>query len=83
MLRVLQVVGGLARGGTESVIMNFYRQIDRTQVQFDFVSHHPEMNDYEHEIHDLGGNIYYVPKFTGLNVLHYIVSWNNFFLLTS
>lgn len=46
MLRVLQVVGGLARGGIESVIMRFYRQIDLTQIQFDFISHHPELNDY-------------------------------------
>ena len=43
MIRILQVVGGLSRGGTESVLMNFYRQIDRTKVQFDFISHHPEL----------------------------------------
>lgn len=75
MLRVLQVVGGLARGGTESVVMNFYRQIDRSQVQFDFVSHHPELNDYEQEIRDLGGRVFRVPEFTGLNLLPYLAAW--------
>lgn len=33
MIRVLQVVGSLNYGGIESVIMNYYRNIDREKVQ--------------------------------------------------
>lgn len=80
MLRILHVVGGLARGGTESALMNFYRQIDKTVIQFDFVSHHPEQNAYEKEIKNLGGHIYYVPTYTGVNTLRYIQAWNAFFV---
>lgn len=79
MLRVLHVIGGLARGGTESALMNFYRQIDRSVIQFDFISHHPELNDYEKEIKNLGGHIFYVPHYNGANTLHYIQAWEIFF----
>ena len=34
--RVLHVVGGMNRGGAETMIMNYYRNIDRGKLQFDF-----------------------------------------------
>ena len=37
MIRVLQVTGVMNRGGAETMIMNLYRKIDRTKIQFDFV----------------------------------------------
>ena len=37
MLRVLQVIGKMDRAGAESLIMNLYRAVDRTKVQFDFM----------------------------------------------
>ena len=36
---VLQVIGGLSMGGAESRIMDHYRHIDRSKVQFDFLVH--------------------------------------------
>ena len=36
-IRVLQCVGNLNRSGIETMIMNFYRNIDRDKIQFDFV----------------------------------------------
>lgn len=80
MLRILQVVGGLSRGGTESVVMNYYRNINRKEIQFDFVSHHPELNDYEEEIIKLGGRIFYMPEFKGINIIAYCQAWRQFFL---
>lgn len=38
MIKVLQVIGSLNYGGIESVIMNYYRHIDRNEVQFDFIT---------------------------------------------
>lgn len=43
-------------GGIESVIMNYYRQIDRDEIQFDFLSNSPFIA-YEEEIKALGGKI--------------------------
>lgn len=36
-IRVAQIVGKMVGGGVESVVMNYYRHIDRTKVQFDFL----------------------------------------------
>ena len=79
MIRVLHVVGGLSRGGTETTIMNLYRHIDREKVQFDFISHHPELNDYENVIERLGGKVFHIPEFKGINLQEYIEAWNRFF----
>ena len=59
MIRVLHVVGCLERGGTESFIMNLYRNIDRSKIQFDFLVLHEKDYPYIEEIKELGGNIYY------------------------
>ncbi len=61
-LRVLYVNGGLMhRGGIESYMMNYYRNIDRRLVQFDFVVHGYEKGEYDDEITQMGGNIYHLP----------------------
>lgn len=46
-------------GGIESVIMNYYRKIDRKKIQFDFLSNSPHIA-YEDEIKSLGGKIYLI-----------------------
>lgn len=49
------------RGGTETMLMNHYRALDRTQVQFDFLVHYPDKGDYDDEIKSLGGRIFHAP----------------------
>lgn len=44
-------------GGVESVIMNYYRRIDREKINFDFLCN-TEKVAYEDEIKSLGGKIY-------------------------
>lgn len=61
MIRVLQVVTHMNRGGLETMLMNYYRHIDREQVQFDFLTHRPYDGDYGAEIKELGGNIFHLP----------------------
>lgn len=62
-IRVLQVVTHMNRGGLETMLMNYYRNIDRNKVQFDFLTHRPEneKKDYDDEIRSLGGKIYHMP----------------------
>jgi glycosyltransferase involved in cell wall biosynthesis len=45
------------RGGAETLILNVYRNIDRSQVQFDFVVHTRQPGHYDEEIIALGGRI--------------------------
>lgn len=61
MTRVLQVVTHMNRGGLETMLMNYYRSIDREQVQFDFLTHRPYEGDYGEEIKQMGGNVYHLP----------------------
>ena len=46
-IRVLQVVTIMNRGGLETMLMNYYRNIDRDKVQFDFLTHRDERWAYE------------------------------------
>lgn len=58
MERVLHVVAGMNSGGMESMIMNYYRNIDRSKIQFDFLIFTKGKAFYEEEITSLGGKIY-------------------------
>ena len=79
MIKVLHVLGGLDLGGAEAFVMHLYRNIDRNNVQFDFVTHSEKHFYYEEEITQLGGTIFRVPRFTGINIIQYIRAWNSFF----
>lgn len=57
-LRVLHVLTSMNRGGAETMVMNCYRAIDRSQVQFDFLVHREARGDFDEEIESMGGNIY-------------------------
>lgn len=58
--RVLHIVTYMGRGGLETMLMNYYRHIDRNKVQFDFLVHRDFEADYDEEIKSLGGKIYHV-----------------------
>lgn len=60
MVKILQISGGLNRGGLETFIMNVYRTIDRTMVQFDFLIFSSN-NAYIPEIESMGGEVYILP----------------------
>ena len=62
MVRILQIIGSLNMGGAENFIVNIYRNIDRSLVQFDFVLYDkPQGNNFYEEVENLGAKIYYVP----------------------
>jgi glycosyltransferase involved in cell wall biosynthesis len=78
-IRILHVLGRLDRGGAETIVMNLYRNIDRSKIQFDFVKHTDEKCDFDDEIRELGGKIISVPRYTGKNHVSYIKEWKNIF----
>lgn len=57
-IRVLNMFTIMDRGGAETMVMNYYRHIDRTKVQFDFLVHREQRGVYDDEIEALGGRIY-------------------------
>jgi glycosyltransferase involved in cell wall biosynthesis len=61
-IRVLYINGGIMdRGGISAYMMNYYRHLDRSKVQLDFVVHGFEKGIFDDEIHRLGGKVYNVP----------------------
>lgn len=79
MIRVLQVVNDMHRAGLETMLMNYYRNIDRTKIQFDFLTHRPEKSDYDDEILAMGGKMYYAPRLYPQNYLSYFKYMERFF----
>lgn len=73
MVRVLHVVTHMNRGGLETMIMNYYRAIDKTKIQFDFLTHRPEKEkkDYDSEITRLGGRIYHIRRLNPFSYIYY------------
>ena len=53
-MRVLQVGLGNIGGGLEAFVMNYYRELSKMDVQFDFVCMYGKIA-YEKEIKTLGG----------------------------
>ena len=84
-IRVLNVVGLMSPGGIETLNMNIYRNLDRTKVQFDFLTHKGSDGTVDDEIKALGGRIYKMPKlrdgektYYG-NALRYVKALKDFF----
>lgn len=79
MIRVLQCVNDMHRAGLETMLMNYYRNIDRTKIQFDFLTHRPYKSDYDDEILSLGGKVYYAPRLYPQNYPKYFKWMRKFF----
>lgn len=78
-LRVLHVIGAMDRAGAETLVMNLYRKMDRSQVQFDFLVNETRTCDYDEEILGLGGRLYRIPRFMVANYLGYDRACREFF----
>lgn len=68
MIRVLHSVSNMDRAGIETMLMNYYRHMDREKVQFDFLCNKTKPGAYDEEIKKMGGRIYHTP---GLNPAKY------------
>jgi glycosyltransferase involved in cell wall biosynthesis len=77
--RVLQVATIMNRGGLETMLMNYYRNIDRNKIQFDFMVHRSEKGHYDDEILRLGGKIYRMPSIRPGNYRLYFKKLTEFF----
>ena len=66
--RVLHITEELSAAGIESFIMNLYRRIDRTKVQFDFLVMRDTKEYYEEEILSMGGRKFCIEQ-SGNNLI--------------
>ena len=63
-IKVAQVIGIANNGGVEAVVMNYYRNIDRSKVQFDFLVESESKIINKEEIESMGGRVIIIPPYT-------------------
>ena len=61
--RVAQVIGKAVQGGVDTLLLNYYRKIDKSRVQFDFFMDGLDPTVYDSEIRNMGGRIYKLPPY--------------------
>ncbi|MFT4412587.1 glycosyltransferase family 1 protein [Fredinandcohnia humi] len=74
--RILHIVGAMNRAGTETMLMNIYRNIDRKKVQFDFISYNQQDAHYDKEIISLGGRVIKLSKTQSIKELFQAIKNN-------
>ncbi len=79
MIRILHSVSYMNRGGIETMLMNYYRHMDRNKVQFDFLCNSYNEGAYDEEIQDLGGRIFRTPGFNPAKFFEYRHFMENLF----
>ena len=83
-IRVLHILQRMEAGGTQALLMNIYRNIDRSKVQFDFLVEYPDKQFYDEEILKLGGKVYYSNVRNDFNIFKFekklkkIIKENNY-----
>ena len=78
-IRILLLFTVMDRGGAETMVMNYYRHIDRQQIQFDFMVHRERRGAYDDEIESMGGRIYRMPPIYPQNFIRYKRMLKEFF----
>lgn len=62
-IRIAQIIGKWVGGGVEAVVMNYYRNIDKSRIQFDFICDNDSTNIPYEEIEKLGGRVILIPPY--------------------
>ena len=78
-IRVLHMIGTLNIGGSQSMVLNLYRALDRNKVQFDFILDQTDPQDLTERVLALGARVYTMPRFDGKNIIQVKRAWNQFF----
>ena len=77
IIRVAQVIGPAVNGGTEAFAMNYYQNIDRTKVQFDFLVESTSRIIDKDKIESMGGHVVIIPSYK--NPLKYVQTLTKIF----
>lgn len=78
-IRILHMIGSMDIGGSQTMILNLYRAIDRNVIQMDFVLDHPEEHALAEQFEKMGARVHVVPSFRGSNILQVQKAWHTLF----
>lgn len=73
MIRILHSVSNMDRAGIETMLMNYYRHMDRSRIQFDFLANKGKPGDYDEEIRAMGGRVWVSPGLSPAKYPAYMV----------
>lgn len=62
-MRIAHIVGQAIGGGVESVVLNYYKHIDREKYQFDFFIDTDSTVDFERIVKPYGGKVFVIPPY--------------------
>ena len=62
-LRIAHIMGKMMAGGVEATVMNYYRNINKAEIQFDFIIDEDSTVVPRDEIKNLGGRVIEVPPY--------------------
>lgn len=71
MIKVLHCVSNMDRAGIETMLMNYYRNINKEKIQFYFLCNKSKEGSYNDEIKRLGGKIFVSPGLNPLKCIKY------------
>lgn len=63
MERIAVIMGKMHSGGKKNLVMEYYRHIDRTKIQFDFICDIDSNSIPKKEIMELGGRVYEIAPY--------------------
>lgn len=69
-IRIAHIVGKWIGGGVESIIMNYYRNINHKKIQFDFFCDSDSTDIPYEEIEKLGGKVILIPPYQKIFKYH-------------
>lgn len=78
-IRILHCVTIMNRNGLENRLMDIYRNIDRSLIQFDFMTNRKEAGEFDAEIEQLGGKVYHMSRIAPKSFFRYIRELRAFF----
>lgn len=71
-IHILHCCGTMNVGGAETMVMNWYRNIDREKFVFDFLVFSKDKGVFDDEIVSLGGKVYYAPSLGEAGFIGYL-----------
>ncbi|MDD6134189.1 MAG: glycosyltransferase [Selenomonadaceae bacterium] len=74
-MHVLHVVGAMDIGGIENMLMTLMPYMREKGIIFDFAVHGDKIGIHEEKIKKMGGMVYHLPKFIGVNIVSYLNAW--------
>lgn len=78
-IRILHCVTIMNRNGLENRLMDIYRNIDRSVIQFDFMTNRMEAGEFDEEIVQLGGRVYHMSRVAPRSFFRYLRELHTFF----